>query len=441
MAAGGRPGAGMARPRVSRRSLRVAAERTLRANDRGGWTVPSPAQYPHQWNWDSGFAALGWSIIDPARAAREVESLLLGRWREGMVPHVRYNPQALEDYFPGPDWWPGAASRVEIGGSLTSGISNPPVAVLAACRAGGRLPGPERAAFWGRVLPPLGRWLRWFLDARRLPGWGLPASVHPWETGWDNSPRWDFLRPAGLRPRRPYRRLDARRVPAAQRPGDLDYDAYLALAELLDGCGYDLRRYRAASPFLVHDVVTDAIWYRAAVELSDACATLGAASPIDSGELREFAAAFDEVHWDGEAQTYLDFDIQAGRRIRVPTAAGAAALVAGLASADRASAVWRGAPRAAGPPVPTVDSGDEAFDRRLYWRGPVWVNVNWLVAEGLQRCGLAGDAAGLRRSTLDLLDRAGFAEYFDALDGSPLGIAGFSWSAALALDLLASERD
>ena len=28
-------------------------------NDRGGYTVPTSKLYPHQWNWDSAFTALG----------------------------------------------------------------------------------------------------------------------------------------------------------------------------------------------------------------------------------------------------------------------------------------------------------------------------------------------------------------------------------------------
>jgi glycogen debranching enzyme len=83
-----------------------------------------------------------------------------------------------------------------------------------------------------------------------------------------------------------------------------------------------------------------------------------------------------------------------------------------------------------------VPPDDPEFDRRRYWRGPVWVNVNWLVAEGLELAGLAAAAADLRRETLDLVRFGGFPEYFDPEDGSPCGSQGFSWSAALTLDLL-----
>ncbi|HEY8643612.1 MAG TPA: glycoside hydrolase, partial [Candidatus Dormibacteraeota bacterium] len=112
---------------MSSEDLAERAREVLRANDAGRWTKPSPAQYPHQWNWDSGFASLGWATFDPPRAALEIESMLGARWRDGMVPHVHYDPRHLADYFPGPDWWPGAQRRVAVAGELTSGISNPPI--------------------------------------------------------------------------------------------------------------------------------------------------------------------------------------------------------------------------------------------------------------------------------------------------------------------------
>jgi hypothetical protein len=32
--------------------LRASAESVMRHNDTGGYSVPSRATYPHQWNWD-----------------------------------------------------------------------------------------------------------------------------------------------------------------------------------------------------------------------------------------------------------------------------------------------------------------------------------------------------------------------------------------------------
>ena len=64
---------------TNRSKLAAAAQALLGQNDRGGYTVPAPRLYPHQWNWDSAFCAIGWRHFDPRRAARELEMLLRGQ--------------------------------------------------------------------------------------------------------------------------------------------------------------------------------------------------------------------------------------------------------------------------------------------------------------------------------------------------------------------------
>jgi Trehalase len=428
---------------VGEEALAAAARRVLRANDTGRWTVPSRAQYPHQWNWDSAFVAIGLSTFDWERAAAEIESILAARWVEGMLPHVRYDPRRMGDYFPGPDRWPRAQSHVADSAVRTSGITNPPLAVAAALLVGRRQPDRERRlGFWRRTYRSLRRFVHYLAAARRLAGSPLVAVVHPWESGWDNSPRWDHLRSAGLRPRRPYTRQDHRNVPASDRPVDSDYDAYLALIEMLDEAGYDLDAYRAVSPFCVHDVLMDALWYRAARDLGEIAGELGERAPVEPSRLEEFAAAFEERHWDAGLGLYVDWDCVAGRRVSRPTAAGLAALAGGLVAPDRARATWERYRelQAGARAVGTVPPGDPAFDARRYWRGPVWAPVNWLVADGLARAGLAGEAAGLCAETLALVREAGFAEYFDPLTGAARGAGDFSWTAAVTLDLLFQER-
>ena len=55
------------------------ARAVLRDNDLGGYTVPTKRLYPFQLNWDSGFAALGFSTFDEPRAWQEIEMLFRGQ--------------------------------------------------------------------------------------------------------------------------------------------------------------------------------------------------------------------------------------------------------------------------------------------------------------------------------------------------------------------------
>ena len=421
--------------------LAAAAAAALRSNDAGAWTKPSPAQYPHQWNWDSAFISLGWARLDWPRACLEIESMLRARWRDGMVPHVHYDPERLEGYFPGPDWWPLAQRQVLHPGQLTSGITNPPVLVLAALEVGLAQPDLERRrAWWTAVYPDLRDFVEFFRSRRTLPGSPLPVMVHPWESGWDNSPRWDFLKAAGLKPSRPYTRLDTVHVGAEQRPTGKDYDSFLALAELLESTGYEIAEYRRRSPFCVHDVLLDALWHLAARSVDRIAVEVGEEPPFGEAELAEFAAAFEETHWDAAAGLYLDYDLVAGARIQVATAAGIAALVGGFQDPERARrslSMYAGL-RGAALAVATTAPAAAGFEPRRYWRGPVWINVNWLAARGLDVYSPI-EAAELRRQTLELVARSGLAEYFDAWSGEGLGSSPFSWTAALTLELLASK--
>jgi glycogen debranching enzyme len=65
--------------------------------------------------------------------------------------------------------------------------------------------------------------------------------------------------------------------------------------------------------------------------------------------------------------------------------------------------------------------------------------MNWLVWRGLRRHGHLALAAALRTAVIDMVQRWGCYEYFHAFTGEGIGAVEFSWTAALALDLLAEQ--
>ena len=131
------------------RDPEAIAAAVMRHNDTGGYTVPSRATYPHQWNWDSALAALGWAELDPARAWTELETLMAARDRDGMVPHIAFRKSSDDRvdgnlrelltslarpyarYLPGPRWW---GRRYSVDGRRVSGITQPPLAATCAAR-------------------------------------------------------------------------------------------------------------------------------------------------------------------------------------------------------------------------------------------------------------------------------------------------------------------
>jgi len=89
-------------------------------------------------------------------------------------------------------------------------------------------------------------------------------------------------------------------------------------------------------------------------------------------------------------------------------------------------------------PVPSVAMDDPKYNPSQMWRGPTWVNVNYLLIEGLQRSGYADLARELRRRTLDLIGgQDDIYEYYDPESGEnpPMAASTFGWSSAIFIDL------
>src|SRR5262249_39426235 len=92
-------------------------------------------------------------------------------------------------------------------------------------------------------------------------------------------------------------------------------------------------------------------------------------------------------------------------------------------------------------PVPSVPIDAAEFEDARYWKGPTWLNANWVIVEGLLAHGETELAISLRSKSLGLVDSAGCSEYFSPLTGRGLGAQDFSWTAALTLDLLDLDDD
>ncbi len=87
---------------------------------------------------------------------------------------------------------------------------------------------------------------------------------------------------------------------------------------------------------------------------------------------------------------------------------------------------------------------EKAFNPVKYWRGPIWINVNWMLCNGLNRYGFHKEAEQVKRDSIQLVEKTGFYEYFDPRAekaDSDRGLGGnyFSWTAALYLDFITQQ--
>jgi len=86
--------------------------------------------------------------------------------------------------------------------------------------------------------------------------------------------------------------------------------------------------------------------------------------------------------------------------------------------------------------VPSTGLHESEYTPQLYWRGPIWINVNWMIWRGLQNYGYSKKAGQIREGVIELVRGHGFYEYFDVSTGKGYGGKNFSWTAALLIDML-----
>ena len=426
--------------------LASRAQAVLAANWRDGSTVPSLRQYPHQWGWDAAYIALGWSWLDERRAAQELETLLRGQWRDGRIPHIVFDPAVEEGaYFPGPGFWRSAAVPDGPDGVATSGLTQPPLHARAALEVAQRSGDSEEAtAFLQRVFPRLAAQHAYLAERRDAGGAGLAAIVHPWESGLDDSPAWDEPLAAVELPGdgvAPYERRDRTHVGPEERPSDAAYDRFVHLARAYRDAGYADEDLLDRSAFLVEDPLFNAIWLWSTHALAEIARRIGA----DAGPFREAATGLHTALvsrlWDDAGRRFAPLDLRSGRLVDRRTILSLAPLLdpalapemAGPLAAEVESPHFRSAQ---GIGVASSDLLAPSFDRRRYWRGPVWANLNWLLARGLRQHGRDAAADRLDATTVGLVVHGGMREYFDPLTGEGRGSEDFSWTAALVLDIL-----
>ena len=426
----------------------------LARNHTGGWTKPAPRLYPHQWSWDAAFIAIGLAHHDPDRAIRELEHLFSAQWADGRVPHIVFDPR-VPDYRPGPEFWASAAtSELAPRAPATSGLIQPPMHSIAIWRILETAVGAERfRERVARLYPKLLAWHRYLAEKRDPERSGLITVYHPWE-GTDNTPRWDAalarLDASGLKP---YARTDTALVAADERPTSAEYDRYVWLVDLLREARYDDTTIQRAHPFRIKDVQCSAIFAAACASL-ERIAELVSAPRADRtaiAEWRDRASAAVAGAWDDELGLALDFDLVIDKPVRVSTSAGLSILLVPdldprLAERARSTAFGPDFAGGAGLAFPVTLSTalrSPEFRPRAYWRGPAWPVINWLLSWGMKGQGMADAAAALRGANLALLSRpeARFAEYFEPFTAEPLGSVDQSWTAAVALDWLASQPD
>ncbi|MRX43825.1 amylo-alpha-1,6-glucosidase [Agromyces kandeliae] len=349
--------------------------------------VPSKIGYVGLWQWDAYFIAVGLRHGDPALAREQLDLALRFPTADGQLPDVVHELGVLasSDDLPASD-----RETLRRAGSAVADpaapvpLTKPPLTAWALRK----VLEAEPADDWARGhLEVVRRSQDWWFAHSDLDGDGLPEYGHPYSSGLDDSPVFDgplpttspdlaaFLVRQDLELADLVERLEGDAAAAARHR-----ERAARTLDLLLGLWDDERglfRARAAGEPVASDTIVGLM-------------------PLLTGGLPD--------------------------RIRDR-------LVGALDEPDRFATPWA---------IPTVAVGDPAFSPARMWRGPVWVNANALVAEGLAASGRPDRARDLAEATVRLVQHGGGPhEYFDPFTGqrAPTATTAFGWSAALFIDL------
>lgn len=322
-----------------------------------------------------------WDALFHAIAYRHTDAGLAHDQVRVVLDHQREDgmlPDAIHDE--------GTVTHLDF--PVASDVTKPPLAAWAVWKVHEAV---QDRDFLDEVYEPLARWNAWWFEQCDSDQNRMPEYHHPFSSGLDDSPLWD------------------QGVPTE-------------------------------SP----DLATYLFLHMEALSLI--AAELGLAD-----ESREWTRRAEEVlqrtietQWDEAAGLF--WARHEGEAVRVKTPFSLFPICSGRlpeAFVDRLAAHLAD-PSSFWPayPVPTVALDDPHYNSAQMWRGPTWLNVNYLLIEGLQRSGQTELARELRSRTLALVEtQRDIYEYYDPSTAVPPPRAApiFGWSAALYVDLAIQE--
>jgi len=294
-----------------------------------------------------------------------------------------------------------------------SRITQPPVLAFGVAEVDAVAPDRE---FLAEAFPKLERYVEWIFrnrdsDGNGLAEWDIEGNplCRSGESGMDNSPRFDSAT-----------ELDAP-----------DFNSYLSLE---------------------------------CEKLAGFAAALGLSGRADFWKNRHetINAQMNRLLWNDAEGIYMDRDVKSGELTGIAASSGFLPLVCGAPSPEQAAkllANLKNPARFRTPfRIPSISFDNPGSYSKDMWRGPVWVNINWLVALGLERCGYPEEARELFEDTVRMEEAmygkyGTFFEFYDdrgecdppellrkgrcAPEESPYHQAFFDygWSATLFIDM------
>jgi glycogen debranching enzyme len=330
--------------------------------------MPCKTSYVGLWLWDSAMHALAYRHVDPELARNQIRAMLACQLPDGMLPDAVYDE--------------GVVATLDH--PIIAEVTKPPILAWASLKLHETDPD---LRFLEETYVPLVRWNGWWFSMNDDDADGLLQYNHPYSSGLDNSPLWDYGVPVEAPDLNTYLCMKMRSL--------------AFMAEAL-GMQEEAAMWRRRAAATVRRMIED-MW-------------------------DEHAGLFWVLHEEQPVRVVTPFNLYPLWTGLLPPYIRDR-LIAHLTDPEEFWGEYV---------IPTVARNDPHYDPQRMWRGPVWANINYFFIEALQQAGAVDLAGRLREKTLDLIaSHSSIYEYYDADTGEPppTAAAAFGWTAAVFIDL------
>jgi len=330
--------------------------------------APSKKNYIGVWLWDNALHAIALRHLDPQLARDQIRTFLAHQQPDGMLPDAIFDDGIV----------------TEIDHPVHAKVTKPPILAWAALKIHEI---ESDINFLREIYQPLVRWNHWWFQENDDDGDGFVQYNHPFSSGLDDNPTWDYGVPVESPDINTYLYIQMKSLAfIAQEIGKMDESM--------------MWKKRAAD---LLKIIIDHSW-------------------------DEKLTRFNALHQKKPIHVFTPLNLYPLWTGALPDAVNKK-LIAHIKNRDEFYGTLM---------LPSVARNDPKFDPDCMWRGPVWANINYFFVEALQQVNEHDLAQDIRTKTLEMIMRNdGMYEYYNAETGKPglKAAPAFGWTAAVFIDL------
>ena len=230
-----------------------------------------------------------------------------------MVPHILFH-NTKTNYYPNYTAW-NCGNKIH-----SSGITQPPIlaTILKEILNKNKINKTQLLNI-KKIIKKIKKFHEWFIQFRDPKKTGLVSILHPWESGYDNSPLWDEpMNKVKIEKNIKYKRADNKVVNPDYRPLDIDYDRYVTIKNNLRKIKYNPKKVYKSSFFNVVDVGFNSIFLKANKDL----VTLLDAFGLNKNKIDNYIKMTEKNFlklYDKKRKPFFSKDVKNNKKIYIPS--------------------------------------------------------------------------------------------------------------------------